>query len=151
MFPLFSALKESPFKAPKVNLVLLHLKRKYLMEWVRAVMAVALGVEPGGSVPPIWMQDEVAQSSHGYLTAPLEGVPADEWVGPTTLQRPTSPQTHCKPFVVAGEPSLLWSHAVCDYTGGVQLLSSHSFHDVLALSDVLRAALHLHTADVDIP
>lgn len=79
MFPLFSVLKESQFEAPNVNMVLLHLKRKHLMEWVRSVMATTLNVQPGDSLPPIWMQDE-AVSSFNQMMQPLEGVPPDVWV-----------------------------------------------------------------------
>lgn len=79
MFPLFSVLKESQFDSPDVNIVLLHLKRTHLMEWVRSVMATTLGVQPGNSLPPIWMQDETG-NSFSQLTQPLEGVPPDVWV-----------------------------------------------------------------------
>lgn len=79
MFPLYSVLKDSQFDAPNVNMVLLHLKRKHLMEWVRSVMATSLGVQPGDSLPPIWMQDE-AGTSYSQLTQPLEGIPPDLWV-----------------------------------------------------------------------
>lgn len=79
MFPLFSVLKESQFEAPNVNMVLLHLKRKHLMEWVRSVMATTLGVQPGHSLPPIWMQDE-AGNAFSQISQPLEGVPPDVWV-----------------------------------------------------------------------
>eukprot|EP00775_Hariotina_reticulata_P006840 gene6840-7058_t len=46
------------FKRPCDQMVLLHLKRTHLMEWVRAVMAVALGVGRQQQLPPIWLQQE---------------------------------------------------------------------------------------------
>jgi hypothetical protein len=61
MFPLFSILKTEPgFARPADQFVLLHLKRVHLMEWVRAVMAVTLGVGETGSLPPIIMQQEIS-------------------------------------------------------------------------------------------
>jgi protein O-GlcNAc transferase len=61
--PLFSVLKKGGgaggFKRPADQMVLLHLKRTHLMEWVRAVMAVALGVRAQqGELPPILLQQE---------------------------------------------------------------------------------------------
>jgi protein O-GlcNAc transferase len=58
--PLFSVLKSGArdFQRPCDQMVLLHLKRTHLMEWVRAVMAVALGVEAHQELPPILLQEE---------------------------------------------------------------------------------------------
>lgn len=59
MFPLYSILRTEPgFERPAAQFVLLHLKRSHLMEWVRAVIAVTLGVAPRSSLPPIVMQRE---------------------------------------------------------------------------------------------
>ena len=79
MFPLYSILKNSTFRPPDVNVVLLHLKRKHLMEWARAVMATTLNVAAGQPLPPIWLQEETDVTSE-QPTQPLEGVPADTWV-----------------------------------------------------------------------
>jgi protein O-GlcNAc transferase len=54
--PLFSVLKGAGFARPCDRMVLLHLQRTHLMEWVRAVMAVALGVGPRQPLPPILLQ-----------------------------------------------------------------------------------------------
>lgn len=58
--PLFSILKAGAggFKRPCDQVVLLHLKRTHLMEWVRAVMSVALGVQQHQDLPPILLQQE---------------------------------------------------------------------------------------------
>lgn len=58
--PLFSVLKSGShgFKRPCDQMVLLHLKRTHLMEWVRAVMSVALGVGAHQDLPPILLQQE---------------------------------------------------------------------------------------------
>lgn len=62
MFPLYSILRESPgFAKPPAQFVLLHLKRSHLMEWVRAVIAVTLGVAPHAPLPPVIMQKEQPQ------------------------------------------------------------------------------------------
>lgn len=80
MFPLFSILERNPsFRRPATNFVLLHLKRWHLMEWVRAVMASTLGVEAGGALPPIILQQET-ENVYEQVAQPLEGVPVDTWV-----------------------------------------------------------------------
>jgi protein O-GlcNAc transferase len=59
--PLFSVLKGGEavgFRRPADQMVLLHLKRGHLMEWVRAVMSVALGVGAHQDLPPILLQQE---------------------------------------------------------------------------------------------
>jgi protein O-GlcNAc transferase len=60
MGPLYSVLKQPgvDFKRPCDQMVLLHLERTHLMEWVRAVVAVALGVGVQQELPPIWLQEE---------------------------------------------------------------------------------------------
>lgn len=58
--PLFSILRLEPsFARPATQFVLLHLKKTHLMEWVRALLAVALGVAPGQDLPPIMLHQEV--------------------------------------------------------------------------------------------
>jgi hypothetical protein len=56
--PLFSVLKRISFARPVDQLVLLHLKRSHLIEWVRAVLAVALGVPAEQELPPVLLQQE---------------------------------------------------------------------------------------------
>ena len=59
MFPLFSILrKEAGFASPPQQFVLLHLKRRHLMEWVRAIMATTLAIPRDDPLPPILMQQE---------------------------------------------------------------------------------------------
>ena len=59
MFPLFSILRrEAHFAQPPSQFVLLHLKRAHLMEWVRAVVAAALGTRKGADLPRLLMQQE---------------------------------------------------------------------------------------------
>lgn len=87
MFPLYSILKGSSFNVPHVNIVLLHLKRWHLMEWVRAVMATTFAVRANEPLPPILLQQEV-DIIFEQPTQPLEGVPADVWV---SLSQSTQP------------------------------------------------------------
>jgi hypothetical protein len=79
MFPLYSILKASIFRPPDVNVVLLHLKRRHLIEWARAVMATTLGVRGAGALPPILLQEETDIATE-QISMPLEGTPADTWV-----------------------------------------------------------------------
>ena len=59
MFPLFSILRLEPhFAKPPQQFILLHLKRHHLMDWVRAVISVTLGVRPKHDLPPMIMQQE---------------------------------------------------------------------------------------------
>lgn len=60
LHPIFSILRaEAEFAWPPDRLILLHLKKSHLVEWVRAVLAIALGLEPQArDLPPIWMQRE---------------------------------------------------------------------------------------------
>lgn len=81
LFPLYSVLKDASLKLKSMNMILLHLRRKHLMEWVRNVIATTLQVRPGGSLPSIWLQVD-ADDSYAQLVAPLQGVPANTWVGP---------------------------------------------------------------------
>lgn len=57
--PLYSALKTiADFKRPCDQFVLLHLQRQHLLEWVRAMIAVALGVGIEDALPPVLVQEE---------------------------------------------------------------------------------------------
>jgi protein O-GlcNAc transferase len=68
---LFFLVQGVDFRRPCDQLVLLHLKRTHLMEWVRAVVAVALGVGRQQQLPPIWLQQEtdVVWEQLGELSA----------------------------------------------------------------------------------
>ncbi|KAL3161243.1 hypothetical protein ABBQ38_009607 [Trebouxia sp. C0009 RCD-2024] len=80
MFPLFSILRLEPaFKRPPKQFMLLHLKRVHLMEWARAVMSVALGVNVHETLPPMLMQQET-DSVWTQIPSPLEGYGPNEWV-----------------------------------------------------------------------
>lgn len=80
LFPLFSILRLEPtFARPPSQFVLLHLKRCHVLEWVRAVLATALGVGPSQDLPPIMWQQEVP-SVWKQIQAPLEGYDRSQWV-----------------------------------------------------------------------
>jgi hypothetical protein len=60
LFPLFSVLRLEPsFARPPSQMLLLHLKKTHLMEWVRSVLAVTLGVPPNQDLPPMMLHQEV--------------------------------------------------------------------------------------------
>lgn len=52
-----SVLKRTNFRRPADAFVLLHLERRHLPEWVRAMVAVALGVGPRQPLPPLLLQE----------------------------------------------------------------------------------------------
>lgn len=80
MFPLFSILRLEPhFAKPPQQFILLHLKRHHLMDWVRAVISVTLGVKPKHDLPPMIMQQET-NSVWTQIPSPLENFRTDEWV-----------------------------------------------------------------------
>eukprot|EP01026_Neomeris_dumetosa_P004514 TRINITY_DN1120_c0_g1_i7.p1 TRINITY_DN1120_c0_g1~~TRINITY_DN1120_c0_g1_i7.p1 ORF type:complete len:345 (-),score=39.36 TRINITY_DN1120_c0_g1_i7:207-1241(-) len=79
MFPLYSVFQKITFQRPPQQVVLLHLKRWHLMEWVRAVVAVALGVQKTSHLPPILLQEE-QDGLWAQLRSPLQGLPSDEWI-----------------------------------------------------------------------
>ena len=59
MFPLFSILrKERGFASTPSQFVLLHLKRRHLMEWVRAIVATTLSIPRHQALPPVLLQEE---------------------------------------------------------------------------------------------
>ena len=55
--PLYSILKTTTFKRPVDQFILLHLQRQHVLEWVRAMIAVALGVGLRDELPPIYVQE----------------------------------------------------------------------------------------------
>lgn len=66
-----SVLKRVTFKRPCDSFVLLHLQRWHLPEWVRAMLAVALGVGPSQALPPIILQ-EPTPDTYAQVGGPLD-------------------------------------------------------------------------------
>ena len=60
--PLFSILKSANIKRPCDQFILLHLQRRHVLEWVRAMIAVALGVPLNSALPPIYVQEPTDDS-----------------------------------------------------------------------------------------
>ena len=60
--PLFSILKSANIKRPCDQFILLHLQRRHVLEWVRAMIAVALGVPLNSELPPIYVQEATDNS-----------------------------------------------------------------------------------------
>jgi hypothetical protein len=54
---MYSILKKTSFKRPVDQFILLHLQRRHVLEWVRAMVAVALGVGLKNELPPIYVQE----------------------------------------------------------------------------------------------
>lgn len=76
--PLYSALKTIDFKRPCDQFVLLHLQRQHLLEWVRAMIAVALGVGIEDALPPVLVQEET-DNAWNQITQMLQGFERDTW------------------------------------------------------------------------
>jgi len=76
--PMYSTLKKTPFKRPCDQFILLHLQRAHLLEWVRAMIAVTLGVPVSGALPPVYMQ-EPTDNAWSQITQMLEGFERDTW------------------------------------------------------------------------
>lgn len=76
--PMYSILKNATFKRPCDQFILLHLQRRHILEWVRAMVAVALGVGVEDELPPVFIQ-EATDNAHQQITAQLEGLDRDTW------------------------------------------------------------------------
>ena len=73
-----------------LQLVLLHLKKTHLLEWVRSVLAVTLGVAPNQDLPPFMLHQEVdsvwkqirerAGAGRGQGRGPGRGQSAGTWL-----------------------------------------------------------------------
>lgn len=79
--PLISAFRElgSTFPSPPHRIVVLNLKRTHIMEWVRGVIAIALGLPRGDPLPPLYLQEEIS-SMWKQMDGLLEGVENSNWV-----------------------------------------------------------------------
>lgn len=62
--PLYSILKSANFKRPCDQFILLHLQRQHMLEWVRAMIAVTLGVGLDQELPPVLVQEETDNAWH---------------------------------------------------------------------------------------
>ncbi|GLI68019.1 hypothetical protein VaNZ11_012320 [Volvox africanus] len=76
--PLYSILKTINFKRPCDQFVLLHLGRQHMLEWVRAMIAVTLGVGLDEELPPVLVQDET-DNAWNQITQQLSGFDRDTW------------------------------------------------------------------------
>ncbi|GAX80047.1 hypothetical protein CEUSTIGMA_g7486.t1 [Chlamydomonas eustigma] len=76
--PLFSTFKTTTFKLPCDQFILLHLQRRHMLEWVRAMIAVTLGVKVNDELPPVYIQ-EATESAWEQITSQLEGLDKDTW------------------------------------------------------------------------
>lgn len=62
--PLYSILKTANFKRPCDQFILLHLQRQHMLEWVRAMIAVTLGVGRQDELPAVLVQEETDNAWH---------------------------------------------------------------------------------------
>ena len=105
MFPLFSILRLEPhFAKPPQQFILLHLKRHHLMDWVRAVISVTLGVKPKHDLPPMIMQQET-NSVWTQIREPSEAVcEVHAWAGSNMYASVTETDP------IASGPAMLLAH-----------------------------------------
>lgn len=61
------------------RIMLLNLKRTHIFPWVRCAIAAAVGVTPGGSLPPLLFQQET-ESIYDQIGSLLEGMPKNTWL-----------------------------------------------------------------------
>jgi len=97
LMPLVSAIREEQeqrqqhqltMSFPPDRILVLHLKRTHLIEWVRAVLAAAINtntadnkkdISQTSKLPPIYLQEEV-NSMWDQIGTPLEGIEDTEWI-----------------------------------------------------------------------
>ncbi len=72
-----SILKTIDFKRPCDQFVLLHLQRQHLLEWVRAMIAVTLGVGLDSELPPVLLQDETDNAWNQISKLTITTIDAD--------------------------------------------------------------------------
>lgn len=79
LLPLMSMRRiEGFFKSPD-TILLMHLKRSFVFEWVRAALGAALGVDRKGTLSPIIFQEET-RAVWSQISTTFENLPRDEWV-----------------------------------------------------------------------
>lgn len=76
LLPTLSVLREEGMAPDRV--VILHLKRTHVGEWVRAALAASLNTPPGGALPPVYFQEETP-SMFRQIGQGLEGGAAGGW------------------------------------------------------------------------
>ena len=79
LLPMMSARRiEGRLQSPQA-VIIMHLKRSFIFEWVRAALGAAFGVKKGTHLPPIIFQEETA-SYWDQIGMNFEGVSGDEWL-----------------------------------------------------------------------
>jgi hypothetical protein len=90
LMPLVSAIREEQkqqhkpmISIPTDQIIVLHLKRTHLIEWVRAVLAATMHTHSSNSVtatlPPVYLQQE-GNSMWNQIGTPLEGIHDTQWI-----------------------------------------------------------------------
>jgi len=79
LLPLMSMRRLEGFLNPPQAVILMHLKRTFVFEWVRGAIAAAFGLHSNGSLPPLLFQQETA-SVWDQIGMRFENVSKKEWV-----------------------------------------------------------------------
>jgi hypothetical protein len=76
LLPTVSVLREESARPDRI--VILHLKRTHVGEWVRTALAATLNIPPGSPLPPIYFQEETP-SMFRQIGQDLEGGAPGRW------------------------------------------------------------------------
>ena len=79
LLPMMSMRRIEGFVKPPGTILLMHLKRSFVFEWVRAAFGAAFGIDRQGNLPPILFQEET-NAVWSQISQTFENVPRDEWI-----------------------------------------------------------------------
>ena len=79
LLPLMSMRRLEGLVQPPQAVILMHLKRTFVFEWVRGALAAAFGLRSNGNLAPLLFQQETP-SVWDQIGMRLENLPKNEWV-----------------------------------------------------------------------
>ncbi|WPT11880.1 hypothetical protein PSENEW3n2_00005380 [Picochlorum sp. SENEW3] len=79
LLPMMSARRIAGRLQSPCAVIIMHMKRSFIFEWVRAALGAAFGLKKGTHLPPIIFQEEVG-SYWNQIGMNFEGVSGDEWL-----------------------------------------------------------------------
>lgn len=79
LLPMMSMRRIEGFANVPDTILMMHLKRSFVFEWVRAAFGAAFGITRKGNLPPIIFQEET-NAVWSQIGMKFESLPRDEWV-----------------------------------------------------------------------
>lgn len=79
LLPMMSIRRIQGLFRPPQGILLMHLKRSFVFEWVRAALGATFGIGGEGQLPPIIFQEETS-SVWSQISTSFEKLPRDEWI-----------------------------------------------------------------------